>query len=128
MTKSAIDHKRLPNQLGRANKSSLAYSRLSWLGVIVVCLVVALVTLVVVFERRERAKLACRERGPIGDRWKLALSGERASLLALLTDSRSEDSLEVYDPHFHQLGMRGKAANNIFELFEKLVPIRRRKV
>ena len=297
MTKSAIDHKRLPNQLGRENKSSLAYSKLSWLGVIVVCLVVALVTLVVVFERRERAKLAtrmvklnaegapvddasleacyhsrtstemktqwekvfalvktleadstasgddqavlrrldelrkeisvalkrdrphrfiedfeanftllphlsklrsttalltghaqaaintgktemavedcelmlgcvdaisadpfaipwmvsfrmqsamldvyrtcierdllskeqlltlletCRERGPIGDRWKLALSGERASLLALLTDSRYEDSLEVYDPHFHQLGMRGKAANNIFELFEKL--------
>ncbi|MDX1928930.1 MAG: hypothetical protein SFV81_20535 [Pirellulaceae bacterium] len=65
----------------------------------------------------------CRERGPVGDRWKLAMSGERASLLALLTDSKYEDSLEVYDPTFHRFGIRGKAANNIFELFEKLEAI-----
>jgi hypothetical protein len=65
----------------------------------------------------------CRERGPVGDHWKLAMTGERASLLALLTDSRYEDSLEIYDPHFHRFGIRGKAANNIFELFEKLEAI-----
>ncbi len=62
----------------------------------------------------------CRTRGAIEHRWQVAISGERAMLLALLTDNVHEESLAVEDPYFHWIGMRGRGANNLADLFEKL--------
>ena len=62
----------------------------------------------------------CRRLGPIGDRWSLAISGERAMALALMTDLQYDESRAVIDRYFHWSGLRGKGANNTMDLFEKI--------